>query len=339
MKITEIFKKYKVFLILIVILLLLLVVLLLLPKKGKVEDGYSDKKEKIETPYEIWTDEITIHSELTEIDVPKEGKILKVIGFNTNDFESFVKNFYKFNLETNFTEDFSVQFNDRDFIFFYPSTGVASVIHEKGLPLEDSIDSEESLQSFFDEYFGIKEIKSLSNSRTNTGIEYKGRFVLHDVEIGSSYLEGNAFIIEVNNRGYIVNISILLINESVVQKSHYLPLADITNLVRNQKYPKKMGKNIIENRYYEQPSPYILSDYYAKQYELIYVYNDSNNGYILPTYLVKGDGRIKDSYNEQYWSEMEFFYCAIDPSYLLTKEVINEKGDGGEVEQEGVPFL
>ena len=93
MKITDIFKKYKVFLILIVILLLLLVVLLLLPKEGKVEDGYSDKKEKIETPYEIWSDEITIHSELTKIDVPKEGKILEVTGFNTNDLNLLLKIF------------------------------------------------------------------------------------------------------------------------------------------------------------------------------------------------------------------------------------------------------
>ena len=88
----EFFNKYKIYIIVGVILLAILLVLLLLSKEEVTQDGYLSTKEKIQSPYPIDEEEISVDVSKIKIDVPEEERILKVSGFDTDKMISFVNN-------------------------------------------------------------------------------------------------------------------------------------------------------------------------------------------------------------------------------------------------------
>ncbi|HQA87843.1 MAG TPA: hypothetical protein PLW18_02090, partial [Candidatus Dojkabacteria bacterium] len=89
----EFFNKYKIYIIVGVILLAILLVLLLLSKEEVTQDGYLNAEEKIQSPYPIDEEGISVDVSKIKIDVPKEERILKVSEFDTDKMISFVNNF------------------------------------------------------------------------------------------------------------------------------------------------------------------------------------------------------------------------------------------------------
>ena len=81
---------------------------------------------------------------------------------------------------------------------------------------------------------------------------------------------------------------------------------------------------------------YDFTEYILKSVSLEYIFNDVESKHIVPTYVLDGEAEIKDSYKEKHWSKVRIFICAIDPSYLYTREDILEKESK---EEEGAPFV
>lgn len=319
----EFFNKYKIYIIIGGVLLIILFVLLLLSKEEVTQDGYLSAKEKIQSPYPIDEEAISIDVSKIKIDVPKEERILKVSGFDTDKMISFVNNFYNLNLDAEIPKYLSIQYKENSFILFSPITGVLTVTSTDTIPIDFKILSDEDVKTFLREYFDIDSIELKETSKENQKTEYKGAYVFDDIKVGSSSLDGYAFIITTNSRGFITQLSLLLLNRNNLIKYEYLPLAPIDKLVVNSKYPKMLGSSIIEDRFYQNPAKYSMKEYIANDIQLMHIFNDSGNGLLLPTYVLTGDGRIIAVTGDTYWTKTKMFVCAVDPSYLTTR-VIDE---------------
>jgi hypothetical protein len=319
----EFFNKYKIYIIIGVVLLTILFVLLFLSKEKVTQDGYLSAKEKIQSPYPIDEEAISVDVSKIKIDIPKEERILKVSGFDTDKMISFVNNFYNLNLDVEVSEYLSIPYKKNSFILFSPITGVLTVTSTDTIPINFKILSHEDVKTFLTEYFDIESIELRETSKENQKTEYKGVYVFDDIKVGSSYLDEYSFIITTNSKGFITQLSLLLLNRDNLIKYEYLPLAPIDKLVVNSKYPKMLGSSIIEDRYYENPAKYSMKEYIANDIQLTHIFNDIGNGLLLPTYILTGDGRIIAVTGDTYWTKTKMFVCAVDPSYLTTR-VIDE---------------
>ena len=327
----EFFNKYKIYIIVGVVLLAILFVLLLLSKEEVTQDGYLSAKEKIQSPYPIDEEGISVDVSKIKIDVPKEERILKVSEFDTDKMISFVNNFYNLNLEAEIPKYLSVPYEENSFILFSPITGVLTITSTDTIPIDFKILSEEDVKIFLSEYFDIDSIELKETSKESEKTEYKGVYVFDDIKAGSSYLDGYAFVITTNSKGFITQLSLLLLDKSNLIKYEYLPLATIDKLVVNSKYPKMLGSSIIEDRFYQNPAKYSMKEYIANDIQLMHIFNDSGNGLLLPTYVLTGDGRIITVTGDTYWTKTKMFVCAVDPSYLITRiidenDVLYEEG-------------
>lgn len=319
----EFFNKYKIYIIVGVVLLAILFVLLLLSKEEVTQDGYLSAKEKIQSPYPIDEEGISVDVSKIKIDVPKEERILKVSGFDTNKMISFVNNFYNLNLDVEIPKYLSITYKENSFILFSPITGVLTITSTDTIPIDFKILSDEDIKIFLSEYFDIDSIELKETSKENEKTEYKGVYVFDDIKAGTSSLDGYAFVITANSKGFITQLSIFLLGRNNLIKYEYLPLAPIDKLVVNSKYPKRLGSSIIEDRFYQNPAKYSMKEYIAKDIQLMHIFNDSGNGLLLPTYVLTGDGKIITVTGDTYWTKTKMFVCAVDPSYLTTR-VINE---------------
>ena len=319
----EFFNKYKIYIIIGVVLLTILFVLLFLSKEKVTQDGYLSAKEKIQSPYPIDEEAISVDVSKIKIDIPKEERILKVSGFDTDKMISFVNNFYNLNLDVEVSEYLSIPYKKNSFILFSPITGVLTVTSTDTIPINFKILSHEDVKTFLTEYFDIDSIELKETSKENEKTEYKGVYVFDDIKAGTSSLDGYAFVITANSKGFITQLSIFLLGRNNLIKYEYLPLAPIDKLVVNSKYPKRLGSSIIEDRFYQNPAKYSMKEYIAKDIQLMHIFNDSGNGLLLPTYVLTGDGRIITVTGDTYWTKTKMFVCAVDPSYLTTR-VINE---------------
>jgi len=329
----EFIKKYKVYIILAGILLVILIILLLIPKINniEIEEGYSLSKEKIQSPYPIDEESISVDVSKIKIDVPSEERILKVSGFSTDKIISFVNNFYRLDSEMDFSKYISLMYRDNSFILFSPITGILTVTSIDKIPIDFKISSQEDSKKFFVDYFDIDNIEFKETEKSTNKTEYRGIYLFDDMKVGSSSLNGNSFSITVDSSGFITQISILLLDKENLIKYEYLPLAQIDKLVVNSKYPKKLGSSIIEERFYQNPAKYSMKEYIASDIQLMYIFNDSGNGFVLPTYVLTGDGRIITVTVDTYWTKTKMFICAVDPSYLITRiidknDVLYEEG-------------
>ena len=329
----EFIKKYKVYIILLGILLIILLILLLIPTINNrgTEEGYSLSKEKIQSPYPIDEESISVDVSKIKIDIPREERILKVSGFSTDKIISFVNNFYRLNSEIDFSKYVSLMYKDNSFVLFSPITGILTVTSIDTIPIDFKISSEEDAKKFFADYFDIDNIEFKETEKSTNKTEYRGIYLFDDMKVGSSSLNGNSFSITVNSSGFITQLSILLLDKENLIKYEYLPLVQIDKLVVNSKYPKKLGSSIIEDRFYKNPAKYSMKEYIASDIQLMYIFNDSGNGLVLPTYVLTGDGRIITVTGDTYWTKTKMFICAVDPSYLITRivdknDVLYEEG-------------
>lgn len=327
----EFINKYKIYILLVGVFLVILLVLLFVLNQEVSEEGYSVSKEKIQSPYPIDEEAISVDVSKIKIDVPKEERILKISGFSTDKMVSFVNSFYRLSLDTDFSEYMSLMYKDNSFILFSPITGILTVTSTDILPIDFTISSEDDIKRFFADYFDVDNIELKETEKSTDKVEYRGIYVFDDIKLGASSLNGNSFTITVNKSGFITQLSVLLLYKENLIKYEYLPLAKIEKLVTNSKYPKKLGLPVIEERFYQNPAKYSMKEYIANDVQLMYIFNDSGNGLVLPTYVLTGDGRIITVTGDTYWAMTKMFVCAVDPSYLITRivdenDVLYERG-------------
>ncbi len=62
------------------------------------------------------------------------------------------------------------------------------------------------LKPFLVNILDINDIELKETSKENEKTEYKGVYVFDDIKVGSSYLDGYAFVITANSKGFITQL-------------------------------------------------------------------------------------------------------------------------------------
>ncbi|MDY0097251.1 MAG: hypothetical protein RBS01_02790 [Candidatus Dojkabacteria bacterium] len=324
-RIKEFIKKYKVP-ILIGIILGIVVPLLFLFSKKKAEE--SSQIENIQSPYFSETEAIDIDLQEISIDSPQKGKVYKVVESENNTIATLLNDLYEYSTPMDFTQETYITFGDGAFSYS-PENRVFNIRSEDGFPLWFKIEQKEDISMFFEEYFSIEKVEVSESIKTEKGYQYEGNYILKEVNIGSVYLDGLSFILEVNSEGEILLLRGLFLSEDNMQEYQSMPVATLEELVKNPNYPKMVFNTQIEERYYQQ-NPMLrassrMDQYFLESISYMYIFNDSMNGYVLPTYKLIGEGRIINSKEEKFWSKSSIFICSVDPSYLLERIVEDEE--------------
>ena len=324
-RLKEFIKKYKVP-ILIGIILGILIPLLVTFLKEEVEE--SSQIEKIQSPYNIGIKGIEIDLQNVSIDAPQKDKVFEAVESDDETLRNLLMDLHEYSESIDIKEKIYISFEGSTFSYS-PENRILIIWSEKGLPLWFKLSEKEDVSMFFEEYFSIEKIEVSEKIRTNNGYKYEGTYILKDVNVGSVYLEGYSFSLEVNSKGEILLFRALLLNEENMQEYQSMPLATLEELVRNPTYPKMVFNTEIEDRYYEQKPLFRAStrmdQYFVESGSYLYIFNDSLNGYVLPTYKLVGEGRLVNSQEEKFWSNSSVFICSIDPLYLLKRVIEDEE--------------
>ncbi|HOZ44713.1 MAG TPA: hypothetical protein PLN39_01755 [Candidatus Dojkabacteria bacterium] len=326
-------KRYRVLLI-IGMLLLSLLLFVVIFKNKVTNDNYSRKYEKVQSPYLIQEKILDIDLEGTTTNPPKEGKVLKVLSNDLSFYNAFIEKTIG-KKEIDYIEGGYFEFSQNEYLIYSPSSKIFSLKSKKGLKGIDTVSSENEIKNLLIENFGIKNIVIYETEKNGLSTKYKGRYKVKDIEFGSSSLNGYSFVINVNSKGKITDLSLLLLTENNVIEYQYLPITNINTLIKNQRYPKVIGQHVIEERYYDKPRSSELIEFYVNKVSLIYIFHDSENSLILPTYILEGEGKVVDTDNDKYWSKTSILICAINPEYLITREPV-KKSEA--FEEFGVPY-
>ncbi|KKP64241.1 MAG: hypothetical protein UR61_C0050G0002 [candidate division WS6 bacterium GW2011_GWE1_34_7] len=324
-KIIQFIKSYKVWILIGAILGILVTVILFNILKEREGDT---KLEKIQNPFFTQTIDLDIDLKNIQEEIPSSDKVFKVTGNINSKFTSFLNTFHTYSNKIDFSKEIYLTL-EKDTFSYSPKTRILMIDSQPGLTLWFKITSESDLETFFEEYFDIESITIVETKNIGNNTEYSGSYVFKKVEMGSVYLDGNAFSVEVNSKGDIVNLSMLLLNSSNIVEYQLMPLSDIETLIGDSRYPKMVFYTEIEERYYEQSplfaSSGVLTDFVVTEMSKIYTFIDSSNGFVVPTYKLIGDGRLKNSRDEKYLAKVNIFLCAINPAYLIEREL--EKGE------------
>lgn len=327
-------KKKKV-LIIVSIILLLLVLILLLINKNKVRDnGYSLNFEKVQSPYVIQESSLIIDLEGNNLKIPKTDKALKVVSYDTSMYNSFLEKVIG-NTDVDYIKGGYFEFSKNIFLIYSSDSNVFSFTSKKGIKEFESISSEDDVKLFLKDNFEVKDAFIYEKETVGSNTKYKGRYKVKGVEFGSSSLNGYSFVLNIDKNGNIVEFLFLLLREDNVEEYQFIPISPVKELISNEKYPKVIGQNTIENRYYSKPRSSQLIEVYVKEISLLYIYHDTENGLILPTYKLKGEGKVLDTEGQKYWSKTEILICAVNPKYLITREP-EKKLEA--LEEQGVPY-
>lgn len=245
-----------------------------------------------------------------------------------NVFANFAQNFFEVPEEINMHEDIILTEGSNQ-IWYNPNVGTLSVFSE-GLSIDLRITNATDAEFFFNHYFGIREAVNDSVQNTDEGVIYKGHFEYNDKRIGSSNIEGYSYIMELDSLGRLVRLSMLFLREENLERFQQMPTIELTDLLAIDRYPMKVVNTTMEERLHNQPvmirGSVRLETLEGTGLELLFLIDNFEEGYIIPTYKIVGNGQLVDSRGDRYLTTSNIFISAIDPEYLyeIPKERFEE---------------
>jgi len=320
-KIKQFLKKYGIWL-LVGATIGSIIVLIILINREKEEDIPLDLPvEKITSPYIETGERVSISMDTEEENFQEREWVYRVKRPRERLFTNFVENFYEIDEEINMEEEIIIT-RGEDMFWYHSDIGVLSVFSE-GLVLDLKITYAADVSSFFSQYFGIRDVINTEVKNTERGILYAGYFEYNGIKVGSSNIGGYSYKLEIDNNGRLRELSVLLLEETDLERYQAMPTTPLSDLLQIRTYPKKIVNKTIEQRFYEQSSitrgSASLDSITVKEKDLLYLLNDFEDQFILPTYKISGDGELVDSKGQRYWTTSDIFICAIDPEYLYGK--------------------
>jgi hypothetical protein len=321
-KLKDFLKKYWIWLLVGALLGIIILVVVLLNRQKEEEIILDLPVEPITNPY-IQTDESPdITMDIIPENFQEKEWVYSVTRPDTILFTNFVQNFYELEQEDINMEEETILTKGDDLIWYNSDTGILS-LYSKGLVLDLKITTARDISPFFTQYFGIRTAVNEKTEPTERGILYSGYFEYQGERIGSSNLDGYAYKLELDKDGRLIEFSMLLLKEENLQKYQFMPTTQLNQLISTGNPPMKIVNLTIEDRFYNQPDlvkgSVRLTTLSANEVQNLFLLNNFEDKYILPTYKISGDGRLVDSRGEEYWSVSEVFVCAINPEYLLEK--------------------
>lgn len=186
---------------------------------------------------------------------------------------------------------------------------------------------ESSFKSFFSKYLGLDYEFILSKEKKNVdgGVTYYGSRLLGDipVQFGTNYEYSD--ILKFNDQGTLESGKLLLIE--VEKYDYYIPIiseSELEKYVNVKTYPKEhyvdssvLG-DLLDISYLDDEWMEIedsLSECKAGESNLIYMFKNSNQGYLLPALKIYANCKVQFEDNE-YTVPATFYVNAVDPRYV-----------------------
>lgn len=318
-KIIDFIKKYKYWILVVIVASLIGVLIWVF--LGEEEDIETVEPLRMESPYYLAERDINITLPLEIEKFDEREPVLKVIKPEGEEVREFMEE--NFNLDTQLEtyNEFSEYIGEN--LLSYSSTDSTMYFYSSnGFKLYPSIYDENSLKNFFKKYFGWEEINNELKEDVEEGFLYVGHYRYKGLNIGSTSIEGMSYRVKVNSTGGIVELKALLLRPEDLVLYQYMPTSTVDQLVSINNYPMYTVNNSIEESFYEK-LPLLrasaeLETIEIKNIETIYVLHDTE--YIFPTYKLSGEGSLKDSQSNRFWSQTDVFICAVDPEYLYERE-------------------
>ncbi len=185
----------------------------------------------------------------------------------------------------------------------------------------------ESFTTVFEKYFNLKYEFKLVGERNNSdgGVTYYGSRLLDGITVqyGAEYEYSD--ILEFDKNGNIVSGQLLL--AQIDKYDLYLPLiskVELSKYINTKSYPKEhyvnseilvdtINLNYLDDKWGDIEKT--LKDCKAQDYELIFLYKTSNQGYLLPAYKISSNCVVTNE-NQEYSVPATFYVNAADPRYV-----------------------
>jgi len=186
---------------------------------------------------------------------------------------------------------------------------------------------EKSFSTFFEKYLGLEYEYILENDKSSSdgGITYYASRLYEDIPIqfGANYEYSD--ILKFNKEGYLQSGQILL--TEIEKYDLYLPVISLNELKKNiniSTYPKEhyIDTSVIVDQldigYLDEGWEDIensLEGCKSQDSELIYLYKNSNQGYLLPVFKIYSNCSVTYKGNE-YTVPATFYVNGADPNYV-----------------------
>lgn len=207
----------------------------------------------------------------------------------------------------------------RDSIEFQFSTGIP-------MSIEDNVFS-----SFYKRYLNLDysfEILSTDKNKENE-TTYYGKRLLGEIPLEYGYDYNYSDVLKLNSKGYLIGGELLL--AEIEKKELFLPLIskdDLLKYINIEGYPKEHYLNTsvltgtLEINYLDDAWGEIeksASNCIADDFEVIFLYKNSDQGYLLPVYQFSSYCDVE--YETKSYSVPATFYVnAVDPEYIVYSE-------------------
>jgi adenylate cyclase class IV len=317
-------KKYWFWIISILILFLIIILVILLYKDGQEEVELEGGR--VESPYHIPNYDVRIEIDVAEENFKKREPIIEVSRLSDETLRTFLTTFVSKSIQVNRQEDL-YYVHDGISVSFSSEISFLRADKKAGNWLVNyPLLSTEDIGIFLLEYFKVQSQNEILNKLDNGYTQYQGNILFEGVAIGTPVLEGYSYSILVDNLGELVELEILILQESDISSSKNIYTSSLSSLLKMNRYPMDVHHRRISESLYEKSAFIIatvrLSTFYVKKIDKMYIFNSFDTPYVYPTYRLSGDGVVEDFQGDTYWSYSEIYICAIDPEYLYDREVV-----------------
>jgi hypothetical protein len=324
-KIKQFFKKYGVWFLVGILIGAIIFVIFFLNRKQEDEIVLDLPIEPITSPYIQTQENVDIITNNIQIENFQEREwIYSITRPEETLLANFIDNFYNIQQQEFSMQEEIIITQGNDLVWYNANIGILSIFSD-GLVLDLKITNARDISSFFTQYLGIRQVINDKITPTDRGTLYTGYFEYHGKKIGSSNLEGYSYKLELDKNERLIEFSMLFLREENLQRYQAMPTIPLSELLDIRNYPMKIVNQTIEDYFYNQPDiirgSASLSTLTAKEIDNLFVFNDLEDQYIIPTYRILGDGELVDSKGGRYWTISNIFICAIDPEFLLEKPV------------------
>lgn len=230
--------------------------------------------------------------------------------------------------EKDITQGDPTIWNDKKNTFEYYKV-TDTLVFELGdrLSLEDG---ENIIETFFSRYVGLEyEIEVVKVDKTNTGGEkYYARRVVGGIPIEIGYGYEYSDYLEFDKNGYLIGGQILL--TKFTKEDISIPFVsdkDLREMINKEGYPKEAYINtsiltsVLDINYIDDAWGEIedsASDCVGDTQETVFIYNKSNQKYLLPIFKISGICEVE--YEDSSYSVPATFYTlGADPQYVIRK--------------------
>lgn len=273
-------------------------------------------------------------------DVSRESRVtdlMRLIGLV--DFERLIN-----------SEEISQWISAGDTVYFNKRYGVLVINLEQDLrldlPKESVIDDEsvltylkEFIETYFEGFPSIRVVAVDSGVDSVTVSAVMNPPVNRDVDIASLYMDGLALKVEFTELGDLRYLSVLMIeNISEFQSMPTISLSELSRYAGLRSYPRKINYEVTDPDFakvepHVQAGSKLISVGFGDSRQT-WIFVDSDYSYIVPVYLLEGDGLVRDSLRSRYSSSVTGYFCAIDPYYLYSRtfDEADETPVGGQLD-------